>query len=125
MFIVKIRSCYDGIPDNVIVEFSERIINNIYLGVWCEDLYCNMIRLYKSIDKFDLNPDIFDGRPEEVDWCGVNYDGTVVFGRAYNIGYSWAADSYKGYESIGEPIKYSMYKPHTSLMRCKQTSKIQ
>lgn len=64
-----------------------------------------------------LNQGVFFQCPPEVDWCGVDYDGRLVFGIAKNVRYTWASERWRGYEPIGEPIKNTNFIPLTCLRR--------
>lgn len=66
-----------------------------------------------------LNQEVFKGQPSEVDWCGVDYDGLLSFGKATNPRYTWASERWRGFESIGDKIENSGYLPLTSLERVK------
>jgi hypothetical protein len=65
----------------------------------------------------ELTHDIFNDQPENVDWCGVDYDGMLSFGIANNPRYTWASERWRGFDLIGEPIENTDYKPLTSLRR--------
>lgn len=67
--------------------------------------------------KLDLTQVVFENQPEEVNWCGVDYDGLLKFGTSINPRYTWASERWRGYEEIGEKIKNSGYKALTSLSR--------
>lgn len=64
-----------------------------------------------------LTQTIFFGQPQEVDWAGVDYDGTLHFGKAINPRYTWAGEVWFGYKAIGPPQENSPYQPLTSLSR--------
>ncbi len=64
-----------------------------------------------------LSQDIFSGQPNEVNWCGVDYDGRLVFGKAYNPDYTWASERWRGFDIIGEPIMNTEYIPLTMLWK--------
>lgn len=64
-----------------------------------------------------LTNEVFSGQPKEVNWCGVDYDGLLNFGKAVNPRYTWASERWRGFEKIGDPIKNSGYKPLTQLKR--------
>ena len=65
----------------------------------------------------ELTQDIFNDKPIEVDWCGVDYDGLLHFGRSINPRYTWASERWRGFEKIGQSIIDSEYKPLSSLRR--------
>lgn len=65
----------------------------------------------------ELTQEIFNGRPKEVNWAGVDYDGLLSFGKATNPRYTWASEIWRGFEKIGETIKNSGFKPLTSIRR--------
>lgn len=65
----------------------------------------------------DLTQDVFNGKPPEVDWAGVDYDGLLHFGKAINPRYTWASERWRGFEEIGTPIPNTDYKPLTSINR--------
>lgn len=67
--------------------------------------------------KQKLTQKIFDGQPEEVNWVGVDYDGTLNFGVAVNPRYTWASEQWRGYNKVGNPIPNTEYEPLTSLYR--------
>lgn len=65
----------------------------------------------------ELTQEIFTNQPNDVNWCGVDYDGRLVFGKAYNPRYTWASERWRGFDLIGEPIKDTDYKPLTMLYK--------
>ena len=65
----------------------------------------------------ELTQDIFINQPNEVNWVGIDYDGLMKFGIAYNPRYTWASERWRGYTQIGDKIENSGYKPLTSLRR--------
>lgn len=65
----------------------------------------------------ELTQDVFINQPESVDWCGVDYDGTLHFGRAINPRYTWASEQWRGFEKLADSIENSGYKAMTSLRR--------
>ena len=69
------------------------------------------------MDKKELNQSVFQGQPQEVNWCGVDYDGDLNFGKAINPRYTWASERWRGFDQIGETISESGYKPLTALYR--------
>lgn len=69
--------------------------------------------------KKELTQDVFNNQPSDVDWCGVDYDGLLSFGKAVNPRYTWASERWRGFELIGEPTVNSGYKPLSSLKRDK------
>lgn len=64
----------------------------------------------------ELSQEIFDGQPSEVDWCGVDYDGLLSFGKAVQPRFTWASERWRGFELVGNPV-HSDYKPLSSLYR--------
>lgn len=64
-----------------------------------------------------LNQNVFYKQPPEVDWCGVDYDGRLVFGIAKNVRYTWTSERWRGFEPIGEPEKNTNFIPLTCLKR--------
>lgn len=64
-----------------------------------------------------LHQGVFFQCSTEVDWCGVDYDGRLVFGRAKDVRYTWASERWRGYEPIGEPVKNTNFIPLTCLRR--------
>lgn len=64
-----------------------------------------------------LTQSVFDGQPTEVDWCGVDYDGDLNFGKATSPRYTYASERWRGFDQIGETIPNSGYKALTSLKR--------
>lgn len=44
------------------------------------------------MDKKKLKQSVFQGQPQEVNWCGVDYDGDLNFGKAINPRYTWASE---------------------------------
>jgi len=64
-----------------------------------------------------LEQRVFDNQPKEVDWCGVDYDGLLKFGKATNPRFTWASGRWRGFDLIGGKIKNSGYKALTSLKR--------
>jgi uncharacterized protein (TIGR02145 family) len=71
----------------------------------------------------ELTQDIFKDQPPEVDWCGVDYDGDLNFGRAINPRYTWESERWYSFKKIGETWENTYYKPLTSLRREKITDK--
>lgn len=67
--------------------------------------------------KNELAQDVFNGQPNEVNWCGVDYDGKLSFGIATNPRYTWASERWRGFELIGEPLLNTEFKPLSSLYR--------
>jgi|AntRauTorckE6833_2_1112554.scaffolds.fasta_scaffold04077_2 hypothetical protein len=67
--------------------------------------------------KKELTQDIFNNQPSEVDWCGVDYDGLLRFGKSIRPRYTWASERWRGFDEIGGSIKDSGYKALTSLNR--------
>lgn len=65
----------------------------------------------------ELTQDVFKDQPQEVDWCGVDYNGTLKYGVARNPRYTWASEVWRGYTPIGENIENSGYRALTSLKR--------
>jgi hypothetical protein len=65
----------------------------------------------------ELTQDIFKDQPNEVDWCGVDYDGLLKFGKAERPRYTWSSERWRGYESVGYEVENSGYKALTSLNR--------
>lgn len=61
--------------------------------------------------KQELNQEIFNNQPQEVNWAGVDYDGTLNFGIAINPRYTWASEQWRGFEQIGDSVTESGYKP--------------
>ena len=64
-----------------------------------------------------LTNDIFDNQPTEVNWCGVDFDGLLSFGTAYNPRYTWASERWRGFKQIGSTVSNSGYEPLTDLRR--------
>ncbi len=64
-----------------------------------------------------LEQKVFNGQPQEVDWCGVDYDGLLNFGKATSPRYTWASERWRGFDLIGKKIKNSGYRALTSLNR--------
>lgn len=67
--------------------------------------------------KKELTQEIFNGQPEEVNWCGVDYDGQLSFGKSIAPRYTWASERWRGFELIGDKIQNSGFKALTSLSR--------
>ncbi len=67
--------------------------------------------------KKELTQDVFKNQPAEVDWAGVDYDGSLNFGIAMNPRYTWASERYRGFKKIGKTIKNSGFMPLTSIRR--------
>lgn len=66
----------------------------------------------------ELTQEVFKGQPKEVDWCGVDYDGTLNFGvMTENPRYTWGSERWRGFKQIGESRLNTKYKPLTSLRR--------
>lgn len=63
-----------------------------------------------NIMNIELIQEIFKNQPQEVNWCGVDYDGTLNFGKAINPRYTWASERWRGFEQIGVSIEDSGYK---------------
>ena len=82
-------------------------------------LYIVVVRY--SIMK-ELTQEVFIGKPDSVNWAGVDYDGLLKFGKAINPRYTWASERWRGFEEIGERIENSGYKPLTSIKKngCKK-----
>lgn len=66
-----------------------------------------------------LTQSIFEGQPPLVDWCGVDYDGLLSFGSAYNPRTTEASGRWRGFQLIGPVVAQSGFKPGTSLRRAK------
>jgi hypothetical protein len=64
-----------------------------------------------------LTQDIFKNQPIEVDWCGVDYDGELNFGKAINPRYTWASERWRGFERIGESVYNTDFERLTQLKR--------
>lgn len=64
----------------------------------------------------ELDQSVFKNQPKEVDWCGVDYDGLLKFGKATNPRYTWASERWRGFEEI-DRVENSGYKALTSLKR--------
>lgn len=64
-----------------------------------------------------LTQEVFNNQPPEVNWCGVDYDGLLKFGKAINPRYTWGSERWRGYDKIGDSIKNSGYMGLTSLKR--------
>jgi hypothetical protein len=67
-------------------------------------------------EKKKLTQSVFEGQPLEVDWAGVDYDGTLSFGKASSPRYTWASERWRGFDKIGESV-ISDYEPLTSIYR--------
>lgn len=65
----------------------------------------------------ELTQEIFANQPLEVDWCGVDYDGLLSFGKAINPRYTWASERWRGFDQVGEKVENSGYRPLTSLKK--------
>ena len=65
----------------------------------------------------ELTQEIFNGQPQEVDWCGVDYDGKLSFGKAINPRYTHSSERWRGFDLVGDTIVDSGYKPLTSIRR--------
>lgn len=65
----------------------------------------------------ELTQDVFKGQPKDVDWCGVDFDGQLSFGRSINPRYTWASERWRGFDLVGQKIANSGYKPLTQLKR--------
>jgi hypothetical protein len=65
----------------------------------------------------ELGQEVFHNQPNEVDWAGVDYDGTLNFGTAINPRYTWASEVWRGYIQIGQPVENSGYKALTQVRR--------
>jgi hypothetical protein len=59
----------------------------------------------------ELSQEIFNNQPKEVNWAGIDYDGTLNFGIAINPRYTWASEQWRGFEQIGDSVTKSGYKP--------------
>lgn len=64
-----------------------------------------------------LTQEIFKDQPLEVDWCGIDFDGLLSFGKAINPRFTWASERWRGFKLIGNTIENSNYEPLTSLKR--------
>lgn len=64
-----------------------------------------------------LTQGIFNDQPAEVNWCGVDYDGLLSFGKAINPRFTWASERWRGFDLIGEPVENTEFEPLTSLYR--------
>jgi len=62
----------------------------------------------------ELTQDVFKNQPENVDWCGVDYDGLTHFGKAENPRYTFASERWRGFNEIGNPI-VTDFTPLTSI----------
>lgn len=65
----------------------------------------------------ELSQDVFDGQPPEVDWAGVDFDGTLNFGVASSPRFTWASERWRGFKRIGNRVQNSGYKPLSQLRR--------
>ena len=65
----------------------------------------------------ELTQKVFTGQPNEVNWCGVDYDGLLKFGKATNPRYTWASERWRGFDLIGEKIENTKFKRLTSFKR--------
>ena len=65
----------------------------------------------------ELTQEIFKNQPTEVNWCGVDYDGQLSFGKAIRPRYTYASERWRGFDLIGQPIQNSDFKPLTNLDR--------
>lgn len=65
----------------------------------------------------ELTQEIFNNQPNEVDWCGVDYDGLLSFGKSINPRYTWASERWRGFDLIGPCVENSGYRPLTELKR--------
>jgi len=68
-------------------------------------------------EKKELTQQLFNGKPKEVNWCGVDYDGLLQFGNAYQPRFTWASERWRGFDLIGEKVRDTDFKPLTSLHR--------
>ena len=72
----------------------------------------------KENDKIELDKSVFNFQPANVDFCCVDYDGRLRFGKAGgDPRYTWSSERWRGFDQIGESIKGTNYKPRTSLKR--------
>lgn len=69
------------------------------------------------MEKEKLTQKIFENQPIEVDWAGVDYDGTLHFGVAINPRYTWASEQWRGFEPVGEPVLNTNYETLTCITR--------
>ena len=67
--------------------------------------------------KKELTQEVFNGQPQNVDWCGVDYDGDLNFGKATNPRYTYASERWRGFDQVGETVENSGFKALTSLRR--------
>jgi hypothetical protein len=52
-----------------------------------------------------------------VNWCGVDFDGTLNFGKSLNVRFCEIPGQFRGYGIIGESLKNTNYKPGSSLYK--------
>lgn len=64
----------------------------------------------------ELTQTVFNGQPIEVDWCGVDFDGLLSFGKALSPRTTYASERWRGFELIGTPV-LSDYRPMSELCR--------
>ncbi|MFW5847439.1 MAG: hypothetical protein ACOCVF_00775 [bacterium] len=65
----------------------------------------------------ELTQELFENKPIDVNWCGVDYDGLLHFGKALSPRYTWNSERWRGFKPIGKNYPNSGYKPLTSLKR--------
>lgn len=66
---------------------------------------------------FELDQMVFWLESNNVNWAGVDYDGTLHFGKSINPRISWASERWRGYIKIDKPVYDSGYRPLTSINR--------
>lgn len=62
-----------------------------------------------------LNQDVFIGQTEDVNWCGVDFDGDLNFGISINPRITWASERWRGFIQVGETVHNSGYDVLTSI----------
>lgn len=65
----------------------------------------------------ELTQEIFKNKPLEINWCGVDFDGKLSFGKAIRPRYTWASERWRGFDLIGSTLDNTEYKPLSSLHR--------
>jgi hypothetical protein len=105
-----------------LLKICENTKQHLVSEVWQQQIgYANQmfIETDPNIKKMTipLHQGVFDKCAPEVDWCGVDYDGRLVFGIAKDTRYTWSSERWRGFEPIGEPIKNTNFIPLTCLRR--------
>lgn len=65
----------------------------------------------------ELTQSIFESISLDADWCGVDYDGDLNYGKAINPRISYNSGRYHSYDKIGATINGTNFKKESSIFR--------